>query len=183
MSKVYVLFADGFEDIEGLTVVDILRRAKIDVETCSVMGRKEITTSHGIKLLADVLFEEADFASADMVVLPGGLKGTNTLMDHAGVAEVIKKFNSEGKFVCAICAAPSVLGMNGLLQGKKAVSYPGFEEKLLGATYMTGAKAVRDGNIITSRGMGTSMDFALAILTALTSEEVAKDMAAKVQFD
>ncbi len=104
-------------------------------------------------------------------------------MDHAGVAEVIKKFNSEGKFVCAICAAPSVLGMNGLLQGKKAVSYPGFEEKLLGATYMTGAKAVRDGNIITSRGMGTSMDFALAILTALTSEEVAKDMAAKVQFD
>ena len=183
MAKVYVLFADGFEDIEGLTVVDILRRAKIDVRTCSVMGRSEITTSHGVRLLTDEVFEEADFASADMVVLPGGLKGTNTLADHKGVTDLIKRFDAEGKFVCAICAAPSVLGMNGLLKGKNAVSYPGFEDKLLGAEYMTGAKAVRDGNIITSRGMGTSMDFAMAILEALTDKETADDMAAKVQFD
>ena len=182
MAKVCVFFADGFEDIEGLTVVDVLRRGKVDVKTVSVTGSKNILTSHGVPLVTDELFENIGFEDVDAVVLPGGLKGTNALMAHEGVKKVIKDFAATGKYVCAICAAPSVLGMNGLLEGKKATCYPGFEEKLLGAECDKAAKVVKDGNIITSRGMGTSIDFALAILAVLTSEEKSTEIARQIQF-
>ena len=121
MKKVCVFLADGFEEIEGLTVVDILRRAGIDTETVSVMGRKQINGSHGIIVEADKLFEEADIADADMIVLPGGMPGTLNLKAHEGLKTQILSFDSQGKYIAAICAAPTVLSELGLLKGKKHV--------------------------------------------------------------
>ena len=182
MAKVYILFADGVEEIEGLTPVDVLRRGKVDVCTVSIMGRKQINGSHGICFDADVLFEETDFSDGDMIVLPGGLKGTNNLMAHAGVKEQLFKYFEGGRYVCAICAAPSVLGAYGLLKGRKAVCYPGFEDKLEGAEVITGAKVVQDGNVVTSRGMGTAMDFALKLLEIATDKETSDRISAQIQF-
>ena len=108
MKKVCVFLADGFEEIEGLTVVDILRRAGIDTETVSVMGRKQINGSHGIIVEADKVFEEADIADADMIVLPGGMPGTLNLKAHEGLKTQILSFDSQGKYIAAICAAPTV---------------------------------------------------------------------------
>ena len=173
MSKVYIFFADGFEDIEGLTVVDLMRRAGIDIQTVSIKETKEIRTSHGIDLLTDRTFGECDFSDADMLVIPGGMPGTLNLGASDMVNKVIKKFAGEGKIVAAICAAPSVLGAAGLLEGRHATCHPGFEEKLTGAITSEDAVVV-DGNIITSRGMGTAIDFGLAIVDCLTdfNEEV-----------
>ena len=161
MSKVNVYLADGFEEVEGLTVVDLLRRAGIETDMVSIMGRKEITGARKIPVLADKLFEEQD--DPDVIVLPGGMPGTLHLLDHATVNEVIKKFAGEGKLVAAICAAPSVLGAAGILEGRRATCHPGFEEKLTGAATSEDAVVV-DGNIITSRGMGTAIPFALEIV-------------------
>lgn len=170
MSKIAVFFADGCEEIEGLTVVDMLRRAGIETVGISIMGRREIQGSHDITFLADMTFEEADIDAFDGVVLPGGLPGTTNLGAHEGVVSVIKKFAAEGKLTAAICAAPSVLGQNDILRGKRATCHPGWEEKLTGAV-LSEENAVTDGNIITSRGMGTAVDFSLAIIKSLTDEE------------
>ena len=175
MSKVAVFFADGCEEIEGLTVVDMLRRAKIEVFMVSVMERIEIKGSHGIKFLTDCQFEEVDFSEFDAVVLPGGIPGTPNLQLHGGVQKVIREFAEQGKLVAAICAAPSILGGAGLLEGKRATCHPGWEEKLTGAT-VEEEKAVVDGNIITSRGMGTAVDFALAIISYLSDAETVADV-------
>ncbi len=179
MKKIGIFLADGFEEIEGLTVVDILRRAGMEAVMVSIMGRKEICGSHKISVQADELYEDIDVAALDGVVLPGGMPGTLNLGAHAGVNETIKSFAAEGKLVAAVCAAPSVLGQAGLLQGKKAACYPGFEDKL------TGAEVVYDevaeaGNIITSRGMGTTIAFALRITAFLAGEDKAQDLAEKI---
>ena len=181
MSKVYVFLADGFEEIEGLTVVDLLRRAGEDVETVSIMGRKMIEGSHKIKVEADALFEETDFTEGKMLVLPGGMPGTLNLGKHEIVKKVITSYAAGGKLTAAICAAPSVLGENGILEGKHAVSYPGFEEKLLGAK--VGAEKVAvDGNIITSRGMGTAIEFAMAIVKWLDPQADIDAMEANIMY-
>ena len=171
MSKVNVYLADGFEEVEGLTVVDLLRRAGIETDMVSIMGRKEITGARKIPVLADKLFEEQD--DPDVIVLPGGMPGTLHLKAHEGLADLIRKADKEGKLLAAICAAPSVLGAAGLLEGRHATCHPGFEEKLTGAITSEDAVVV-DGNIITSRGMGTAIDFGLAIVDCLTDfdEEV-----------
>ncbi|MDE7310073.1 MAG: DJ-1/PfpI family protein [Eubacterium sp.] len=171
MSKIAVFFADGCEEIEGLTVVDMLRRAEQEVVSVSVTGSREIHGSHQITFFADTTFEEAGMDAFDGVVLPGGAVGTANLGAHEGVVAVIKKFAEEGKLVAAICAAPSVLGANGILQGRRAACHPGWEEKMVGAEPVF-ENAVTDGNIITSRGMGTSIDFSLAILAKLADEDV-----------
>ena len=158
MSKIGIFMADGCEEIEGLTVVDIVRRAKMDITMISVNGKREVTSSHGVTFLADAVAEEVDYGALDGIVLPGGMPGTLHLLDHATVNEVIKKFAGEGKLVAAICAAPSVLGAAGILEGRRATCHPGFEEKL------TEDAVVVDGNIITSRGMGTAIPFALEIV-------------------
>lgn len=158
--------ADGCEEIEGLTVVDIVRRAKMDITMISVNGKREVTSSHGVTFLADAVAEEVDYGALDGIVLPGGMPGTLHLLDHAAVNEVIKKFAGEGKLVAAICAAPSVLGAAGILEGRRATCHPGFEEKLTGAATSEDAVVV-DGNIITSRGMGTAIPFALEIVRYL----------------
>ena len=166
MKKVGIFMADGCEEIEGLTVVDIVRRAKLEMTTISITDKKEVTSSHA-------LASEVHFDGFDAIVLPGGMPGTLNLGASETVNKVIKKFAGEGKIVAAICAAPSVLGAAGLLEGRHATCHPGFEEKLTGAITSEDAVVV-DGNIITSRGMGTAIDFGLAIVDCLTDfdEEV-----------
>lgn len=163
MSKIGIFMADGCEEIEGLTVVDIVRRAKMEIVMISITGKKEITGSHEIVFHADALAEEVSFDELDGIVLPGGMPGTLHLGENAIVNQTIHKFAAEGKLVCAICAAPSVLGAAGILKGKRATCHPGFEEKLTGAVISEDV-VVMDENIITSRGMGTAIPFALAIV-------------------
>ena len=174
MNLVYVFCADGFEEVEGLTAVDLLRRAEFEVKTVSIMGQKQVTGSHQITIETDMLFEDIK-EEADLLVLPGGLPGTNYLRKHEGLEELLKKQYEREGWIAAICAAPSVFGDLGLLQGKEAVCYPGFEERLTGAAIGNGAVAV-DGNIITSRGMGTAIDFASALIEQLQTRENAEKL-------
>lgn len=175
MSKLGIFMADGCEEIEGLTVVDLVRRAGIEIEMISVSGEKSVTGSHKIAFQTDVSKADADFASYDGIVLPGGMPGTTHLMEDDTVNRVIKEFATSGKLVAAICAAPSVLGNAGLLEGKKATCYPGVESKLTGADFVTDPVA-KDGNIITSRGLGTAIEFAAEIVAYLLDENVAKSL-------
>ena len=175
MAKVYIFLANGFEEIEGLTVVDLLRRAKIDICMVSIEESICVTGAHKITVQADCLYKEANLDEADLLVLPGGMPGTINLLHHVQLIQKIKEFHKNDKFLAAICAAPSVLGACGILTGKKACCYPGFEEKLLGATIQYESVIV-DGNVITSRGMGTAIDFALKIIEILVSEEASKEI-------
>lgn len=170
MNRIGIFMADGCEEIEGLTVVDIARRAGIEIDMISITGKAEVTSSHKVTFQTEITKEQADFSRYDGIVLPGGMPGTLNLGADDTVNEVIKKYAEEGKMVAAICAAPSVLGQAGLLEGKKATCHPGFEDKLTGATFLEDA-VVRDGNIITSRGMGTAIPFALEIVRYFMDEE------------
>ena len=170
MSKLYIFLADGFEEIEGLTVVDILRRAGVEIQMVSIMGRKELTGSHGIPVVADAVFEEVDFSDGTLFVLRWC-----TEVFHA-LAALLKEKNAEGKRLAAICAAPSVLGGLGLLEGRRAACYPGFEEALTGAE-VSFDPVVVCGNVTTSRGMGTAIPFALALTEQLAGKEKADALA------
>lgn len=181
MAKVCIFLADGFEEIEGLTVVDLLRRAEIEIVMVSSTGKLEITSTHQIKVIADCLFDEYSYDDVDMLVLPGGMPGTKNLLEHVGLISLLKEFHEKGKYVAAICAAPSILGEHGLLKGRCVTAYPGYEDKLIGATY-TGNKVEIDANIITSKGMGTSIDFALSIITLLKGEEIANNISKAIQY-
>jgi 4-methyl-5(b-hydroxyethyl)-thiazole monophosphate biosynthesis len=173
MSQIGIFMADGCEEIEGLTVVDIMRRAGIDITTISISGKKEVTSSHNVTFFADALKENVDFEALDGIVLPGGMPGTLNLGADKTVTKIAREFAAGGKLVAAICAAPSVLGQEGILNGKKATCHPGFEEKLLGAECST-EPVVRDGNIITSRGMGTAIPFALEIVRYFLDDAAAQ---------
>lgn len=175
MSKLGIFMADGCEEIEGLTVVDLVRRAGIEIEMISVSGNDTVTGSHKIAFGTDVKKADADYASYDGIVLPGGMPGTTHLMEDETVNRVIKEFAQDGKLVAAICAAPSVLGNAGLLEGKTATCYPGVEGKLTGANFVTNSVA-QDGNIITSRGLGTAIDFAAEIVAYLLDKDAAKSL-------
>lgn len=181
MSKLGIFMADGCEEIEGLTVVDLVRRAGIEIEMISVSGEKNVTGSHKIAFQTDVSKADADFASYDGIVLPGGMPGTTHLMEDDTVNRVIKEFATSGKLVAAICAAPSVLGNAGLLEGKKATCYPSVESKLTGADFVTDPVA-KDGNIITSRGLGTAIEFAAEIVAYLLDESAAKSLKESVVY-
>ena len=181
MSKLCIFMADGVEEIEGLTVVDLARRAGIDIDMVSIMGRQEINGSHGIRFMADKLIEDIKFSDYDGLVCPGGVKGTQNLKADERVAAIIREFCAAGKLVSAICAAPTVLGAAGVLEKKKATCYPGCEDGLTGANALTD-KVVRDGHIITSRGMGTAVDFGLALIEYLIDASAADDMAKKIVF-
>ena len=170
MSKVAVFIADGLEEIEGLTVVDILRRLNITTDMISVMGSNDITGAHNISFKADMLFEDAKLDEYDMYVLPGGGPGTKYLKQYKPLHDLLLKKSSEGKYICAICAAPTVLGVLQLLNGKRACCYEGLEDGLEGAI-VTKDEVTVDGRIITSRGMGTAIPFALALGAALVGDE------------
>ena len=180
--RVGMMVANGYEEVEMLTVVDLLRRAGMTCDIISVTGKKELTSSHKVTVIADLLFEDADFDSYDALVIPGGMPGTTNLGAHAGVCEQLKKAYADGKLIAAICAAPTVFGKLGLLEDKKAICYPGMEDQLTGAR-VTYEPAVRDGNIITSRGMGTAIDFGLETLAYYEGREAAAELAGKVVYE
>lgn len=181
MSKAYVFLANGTEEVEALTVIDLLRRASVEVVTVSVMEKKQIISSHNIEISADEVFGTSDYSDADMLVLPGGMPGTLHLKNHEGLRVVLQRHQGQGKYLAAICAAPSVLGFNGFLQGKAATCYPGFEEELTGAQVKADG-VVRDGNIITSKGLGTAIDFALELISVLCGGEAAAKVSASIQY-
>lgn len=181
MSKVYVFFGTGYEEIEALTVVDLLRRENIDTVMVSITDDKTVTGSHNISVIMDKTIGEADFTEADALVLPGGMPGTKNLEACEPLMEQVDAFIAEGKAVCAICAAPSVLGHRGHLKGKKATAYPSFESHLEGAEILH-QPAVTDGCIITGRGMGCSIEFGLAIVEYLKGKEVKDALAEKIVF-
>lgn len=182
MAKVYIFLADGFEEIEALTVVDLFRRVNIEISMVSINKKKEVTGAHQIEVKADVIFEGVDFSKAELMILPGGMPGTNNLMEHEGLDRLLIDFNSQGKMLAAICAAPSVLGKKNILYGKNVTCYPGFEEKLIGAHILNEA-VVEDGNIVTSKGMGTAIDFSLALIKRIKGEEAAKKLADSIQYN
>ena len=181
LSKVLIFMAEGHEEIEALTVVDLLRRAGIDIYTVSITGEKKVTGSHGITTVCDKLIETVNFDDADMLVLPGGMPGTLNLGNCEILMDQVHGFNTSKKELAAICAAPTVFGKAGLLEGKKATCYPGMEGDLKGAITSTDA-VCHDGHIITSRGLGTAIPFALEIVRTFQGDEAAEKLAKSIVY-
>ena len=181
---VYIMLAEGFEEVEALTVVAIVRRAGIEANTVSITSDNEVTGAHGIVVKADEIMADVDLRNSGLVVLPGGMPGALNLRNDATLCAVLKERAEKERPIAAICAAPYILGELGILRGKKATCYPGFEDKLLGATY-TAAMVERDGNIITAKGPAAAMAFGFAIVELLGSvykaNEVAEGMLYKLQ--
>lgn len=176
---VYVFLADGFEIIEALAPVDVLRRAKVDTKTVGVTG-KTVKSSCGVTVTADITIDEFDFYDVEAVVLPGGMPGTINLENNEKVQSAIDNAASVNVPVCAICAAPSILGHKGLLEGKEAICFPGFEDTLSGAK-ISENYVVSDGNFITAKGAGVCIDFGLEIVKKLRSEELADEIKRTIQ--
>ncbi len=170
---VYEFLATGFEEVEALAPVDILRRGGVEIKTVSVTGDLVVESAHGVGIRADLLFDEADLASADLLMLPGGLPGATNLNDHEGLRRALTEHNARGRRIAAICAAPLVLGGLGLLEGRRATCYPGFEKYMTGATY-TAELFTTDGNITTGRGPAAVLPYSYAILEQLAGADTAK---------
>ena len=170
--KVAVLLANGFETLEGLTVVDILRRGEVECNTFALEGN-EVTTSHNIKVKADKNIMDEEIKSYDILVLPGGMPGSTNLRDNERVINLIKEFNSNKKLVCAICAGPIALGKAGITEGRSVTCYPGFENQLGNCNYKDDLVVV-DENIITGRGPVAAIPFAFEILTKISAEKADK---------
>ena len=172
---ILVHLAHGFEEVEALTSVDIMRRAGLDAHLVSMGDDILVEGSHGIVVKADFMFDDVDYSKCEMIVLPGGLPGAHNLRDHHGLRQEIKTFAEEGKGLAAICAAPLVFGDLGILEGRKATIYPGMEEELKGAESLD-FPVVRDMNIITSQGPATAMKFAIALVSYFKGKEVAEEL-------
>lgn len=172
MPKVLVPFAEGFEEIEALTIVDILRRADIDVVTASLSDNPQVKGAHHVTVLTDVTLEAVNADELEMIVLPGGLPGAFNLRDDARIIQLLQDLNQAGKFTAAICAAPVALAKAGLLSQKQATGYPGALESMnLTDVTLLPEKVVQDGTVITSRGPATAMVFALHLVEVLVSKE------------
>lgn len=177
---VYLFLADGFEIVEALAPVDMLRRAKLDIKTVGVTG-KTVASSCGVEVVADITIDEFEYSDAvDAIILPGGMPGTLNLENNATVQNTIDKAVENEALICAICAAPSILGHKGLLKNKEAIAFPGFEKDLEGAV-VSERFVVRDGNFITAKGAGVATDFGLEIVKALTDEKTAEDIRVTIQ--
>lgn len=177
MKTVALFLANGFEEIEALGTVDILRRADINVITTSITTEKEVTGAHNMTVVADKTFSELDFSKVDVIVLPGGMPGAKHLNEHEDLKTKVKEFADKGNTVGAICAAPMVLGGLGILEGKKATCYPSFEEYLVGAE-ATSESVVVDANIITGKGPAFMFDFALQLVETIAGESKRKEVQA-----
>jgi len=178
--KCYIMLAEGFEEIEAVCVYDILKRASIDTFFVSVYGEKAVKSSRGMKIMPDMsLSEISSVESDDVVVLPGGMPGTLNLKRSDELAKILAHHYDENGVIAAICAAPSILGEMELLKGKRATCYPGFEESLKGAEFVEKA-VVHDGNIITSRGAGTAIQFALEIVSLVKSRQEAEKISSAI---
>lgn len=175
MKKVVVLLAEGFEEIEALTCVDVLRRGEVDCSICSINGKEDVKGAHGVVVKAEALLENINEDEYEAVILPGGMPGATNLRDNEKVIETVKKFDKENKIVAAICAAPIVLKKAGIIYNKKVTSYPGFEEELQAYNYSEEI-VVQEGNLITSRGPATAVYFALKILENLKGEETIENL-------
>lgn len=175
MSKIAVFFATGYEEIEALTVVDICRRCGIMADMISITQERRAVGSHGIAVEMDKTFEEVDFEAYDMIVLPGGMPGTTGLEACETLMAQVDAFYAAGKYIAAICAAPSIFGHRGILKDRKACCYPSFESHLEGADVTAGPVEISD-HVITSRGMGTAIPFALAIVSVFCGREKADEM-------
>lgn len=180
MAKVSVFLVDGFETVEALAVVDVLRRAKVNVETISLMDSKDVVSAQKIKVTADIMLWEASFSDSDLLFVPGG-GGYKLINEDEKAKNIIRSFVEKDKYIAAICAAPSIFGQMGLLKGKKATCFPGFEDKLEGAQYSP-EKVVCDGKIITSKGMGTSIDLGLELVGILVGEEEKISIGKSIQY-
>ncbi len=174
MKKICIPLADGFEEIEAVTLIDVLRRAGFSVTTC---GLKNLQTrgSHGITVTADITIDQAIEGEWDLVVMPGGMPGATNLRDDARVGKLLEKTTKSGGFVGAICAAPIVLAHFGYVKGRKATSFPGFGEQMPEAVY-SNERVVCDGNVLTSRGPGTAMEFALTITEMFAGQAKADEL-------
>lgn len=181
MAKVYAFLADGFEMVEALAVVDVLRRAGVEVVTVSIKDDPEVLSSHKVVIKADTLFGDNDYRDADCLFLPGGMPGTRNLEAHSGLIDILKKQYEEKKLLAAICAAPSIYGHLGFLKGRRATCFPGFEKDLYEAEY-TGAGVEQADNVITGKGMGTAIDLGLKLVSIFVSEERAKELAGAIQY-
>jgi 4-methyl-5(b-hydroxyethyl)-thiazole monophosphate biosynthesis len=181
VKKVLVYLAPGFEEIEAVTMIDLLRRADIDV-TVAGLEEGSITGSHGISILSDVNYETIDVDNFDYLLLPGGQPGTNNLKNNQKVLDSVKKFQNENKLIGAICAAPTVLHEAGILNNKRVTSYPSEKDVFSTSQYET-SPVVKDGNIITSRGVGTAIDFALDLIGEIKGDDIKRETATKILYE
>ena len=180
MAKVYVFLADGFEDVEALIPIDVLRRGGVEVVTVSTTEFTQVESAHGVSIETDIQFDQSDYTDADLLMLPGGMPGASNLFAHEGVCEALKAQFAAGKKIAAICASPAVvLAPLGILDGKRATCYPGFEQALAKATYTADLVTV-DGNITTGEGPAAAFPYAYELLTQLidkaTSDQIAEGM-------
>ena len=174
MKTIFLFLIDGFEEIEAVATIDVLRRAGLDAKTVSLTGRPVVKGAHGIPVTADTLFEEAPLETAEMLVIPGGTPAYN---EHEGVKRAIAAFYGKGGKVAAICAAPAVLGGLGILRDRNATCYPGYEPYLDGAKLQTDCAVVVDGNVTTGKGPGLTVDFALSIVETVAGREKCDEVA------
>ncbi|MBN1462337.1 MAG: DJ-1/PfpI family protein, partial [Paludibacteraceae bacterium] len=172
MSQVSIFLATGFEETEAIAIIDVLRRADISTTIVSVTGQTVVTGSHGISILTDALFEAVNFTDGQMLVLPGGMPGTNNLEAFAPLTKLINEYYKSGKYLAAICAAPLILGKMRLLRNEEAICYPGYEEHLEDAI-LSKERVVRSGKIITGKGPGTAIEFGLLLVETLKGKELA----------
>jgi len=177
--KIYLFLAEGFEEIEAVTPIDIFRRAGMEVTTVSVTGNNQVCGAHGIKIHADLLFEDADFKGDFILFLPGGMPGTANLGKHAGLTELLRIQSVKNQPIAAICAAPSIPGQLGMLDGKEAICYPGYEKYLNGAI-ISSADTVKSGSFYTAKAAGVALKFALQIVTDFEGPEKAEQIARAV---
>ena len=178
---IVVFLANGFEEVEAIATIDLLRRAELEVKTAAVGIGTIVNGSHGMQIIADMPADKVDLSKVEMVVLPGGMPGTLNLEKSPYVQKAVAHCAEEGKYLAAICAAPSILGHKGLLKGKKATCFPGFEQELFGAEVTKNSVEV-DDKIITAKGMGVTIDFALQLVELLEGPQVAQKLRLSIQF-
>lgn len=176
MKPLLIFLAPGFEEIEAISIIDVLRRAQLNIISVSLSGDTSVTGSHGITIQADTLYPDVNLEEAAMLILPGGMPGTNNLNVHEGLKKALKDHATAEKPIAAICAAPLILGQLGLLKGKEATCYPGYEQHLAGAK-LSKKSLVKDGLVLTGNGPAVAIRFALNIVQQLRGEELAEELA------
>lgn len=181
MKKAYIFLAQGFEEIEAVTPLDLLRRAGIDAKFISISSDKSVTGAHKITYFADEIFENVDFSDGDAFILPGGMPGTTNLNIKSELKSLIKQKYDDGKLICAICAAPMILGELGILQGIEATIYPSFEQKLIGAI-KNDKKVCVQGNVITANALGSAIDFSLEIVKYLLNDDKKQSIKSEIVY-
>ena len=173
--NVMIFIAEGFEELEAITIIDLLRRVSVNVDIVSLESDLKVRSAHDVYVVCDKLFGDINNFDVDMIILPGGALGVANIKKHDGLSKVIKDFNNQNKLVAAICAAPTALGQLGILEGKNATCYPGCESELTNADIVD-ERVVIDGNIITSKGPGTAIDFSLKLVEILLNKEISNEL-------